>query len=311
MSAPVPGPVTGDIDAAAVKVALGQAEAAVAHPRDREREDAPDRFTEAVADDFVLPPNRIGVAAATRQSLTMTGRGLLKIKHNPQQLFDVIVLPIVFTVMFSTIFGGAIAGDVTSYLPLLIPGLLVQVTVAASVITGVQLREDLDKGVFDRFKSLPIARIAPLAGALLANAVRYVVATAITVCVGLAMGYRPGSALGLIAACGLVVLVAFTLSWIFALLGVLLDKASTVQGVSMLVMMPITFVSNALVPVDSMPGWMQACASANPVSHLVTAARELATDGSAGVEIAYTLAGALAVLAICVPITLRTYMRRT
>lgn len=140
------GPVTGDIDAAAVKVALGQAEAAVAHPRDREREDAPDRFTEAVADDFVLPPNRIGVAAATRQSLTMTGRGLLKIKHNPQQLFDVIVLPIVFTVMFSTIFGGAIAGDVTSYLPLLIPGLLVQVTVAASVITGCSCGRTSTKG---------------------------------------------------------------------------------------------------------------------------------------------------------------------
>lgn len=214
--------------------------------------------------------------------------------------------------MFSTIFGGAIAGDVTSYLPLLIPGLLVQVTVAASVITGVQLREDLDKGVFDRFKSLPIARIAPLAGALLANAVRYVVATAITVCDRPRHGLparqraRPDRRLRTRGARG------FTLRWIFALLGVLLDKASTVQGVSMLVMMPTS-------PSSPMPSCRSircpaGCRRARPPTPSRTWSpppRELATDGSAGVEIAYTLAGALAVLAICVPITLRTYMRRT
>lgn len=256
-------------------------------------------------------PNRVPVRAAIGQSATMARRGLLKIKHNPQQLFDVIVLPIVFTIMFSTIFGGAIAGSVKAYLPLLIPGVLVQVSVAASVVTGVQLREDLDKGVFDRFKSLPIARIAPLAGALVANGVRYVVATVITVAVGMLMGYRPHSFGGLVLACVLVVLVAFTLSWVFALLGVLLDKASTVQGVSMLVLMPMTFVSNALVPIATMPGWMQAIASVNPVSHLVSAARALADGQAAGLQIAYTLAGAAAVLTIFVPITLRTYMRRT
>ncbi|WP_137811416.1 ABC transporter permease, partial [Gordonia sp. GAMMA] len=253
--------------------------------------------------------DRVRPTAAVMQSLTMTHRGLLKIKHNPQQLFDVIVLPIVFTVMFSSIFGGAIAGNVVGYLPLLIPGVLVQVCVAASVVTGVQLREDLDRGVFDRFKSLPIARIAPLAGALVANTLRYVVASAITVCVGVIMGYRPASPVGVAVACVLIVVVAFSLSWIFALLGVLLDKASTVQGVSMLVLMPITFVSNALVPIDTMPGWMQACASANPVSHLVTAARGLAAGEDVGTDIAYTLVGAAAVLAVVVPVTLRTYMR--
>ena len=120
----------------------------------------------AAGDAPAEPHDRVRPTAAVMQSLTMTHRGLLKIKHNPQQLFDVIVLPIVFTVMFSSIFGGAIAGNVVGYLPLLIPGVLVQVCVAASVVTGVQLREDLDRGVFDRFKSLPIARIAPLAGAL-------------------------------------------------------------------------------------------------------------------------------------------------
>lgn len=257
------------------------------------------------------PRNAQPFSAALAQSMTMTFRGLLKIKHNPQQMFDVIVLPIVFTVMFSTIFGGAIVGDVDNYLPLLIPGVLVQVAVAASVVTGVQLREDLDKGVFDRFKSLPIARIAPLAGALSANAFRYVVATVITVGVGVAMGYRPNDPAGLALACLLVVTVAFTLSWIFALVGVLLDKASTVQGVSMLVLMPITFVSNALVPIDTMPAWMRTIAGANPVSHLVSAVRGLADGTDAGLQVAYTLIGAAVVLAVFVPVTLRVYMAKT
>ncbi len=240
----------------------------------------------------------------------MAGRGLLKIKHNPQHLFDVIVLPIVFTVMFSSIFGGAIAGNVTGYLPTLIPGVLVQVALAASVTTGVQLREDMNKGVFDRFRSLPIARIAPLAGSLLADVLRYVVGTTITVIVGLIMGYRPGSVVGVVCACLLVVVVAFALSWIFALMGVVMEKASTVQGVSMLILMPLTFMSNALVPVDTMPGWMQAFAGVNPVSHLVSAVREMANDGHFGMQIVWSLLGAAVVLIVVAPLTLRVYLRR-
>ncbi|WP_045822144.1 ABC transporter permease [Williamsia herbipolensis] len=252
---------------------------------------------------------RVTLADAVSQSLTMAARGLLRIKHNPQLLFDVIILPIVFTVMFSSIFGGAIAGDVVGYLPILIPGVLVQVVLAASVTTGVQLREDMDKGVFDRFTSLPIARIAPLAGSLLSDMVRYVVGTTITIIVGLIMGYRPASVIGTIGACLLVVVVAFALSWVFALMGVLMDKASTVQGVSMLVLTPLTFMSNALVPVTTMPGWMQAFAHVNPVSHLVSAVRQM-TDGRFGAEIAWSLLGAACVLAVVAPLTLRVYMRR-
>ncbi|MFW0786836.1 ABC transporter permease [Gordonia sp. CPCC 206044] len=259
------------------------------------------------------PPvnGRVRLRTTISQSMVMTGRGLLKIRHNPQQLFDVMVLPVVFTVMFSTVFGGAIVGDVHGYLPMLLPGVLVQVCLAASVVTGVQLREDLDRGVFDRFKSLPISRIAPLAGALAANAVRYVVASVMTVAVGVVMGYRPGSVSGLVTACILIVIVAFALSWIFALAGVLLDSASTVQGVSMLVLMPLTLVSNALVPIDTMPQWMQTCAAANPVSHLVSAARALSLGEPAAQQIIVTIAITVAVLAIVVPLTLRTYVRRT
>jgi ABC-2 type transport system permease protein len=256
------------------------------------------------------PVYRVSVRSAAAQASTMAYRGLLKFKHNPQQLFDVLVLPVVFTVMFAGIFGGAIAGNVESYLPTLIPGVLVQVALAASVTTGVQLREDMNKGVFDRFRSLPIARIAPLAGSLLADVVRYAVAAVITIAVGMALGYRPGSVVGVAAACVLTIVCAFALSWIFALMGVLMSKASTVQGVSMLVLMPLTFMSNALVPVDTMPQWMQAFAAVNPVSHLVSAVRQLANDGQFGVQILWSLLGAFAVFAVAAPTALRVYMRR-
>lgn len=253
---------------------------------------------------------RVSLLNTVFQSLTMAERGLRKIRHNPQHLFDVVVLPVVFTVMFSAIFGGAIAGDVQSYLPTLVPGVLVQVAVAASVTTGVQLREDMNDGVFDRFKALPIARLAPLAGSLLADVVRYSVATVMTVGVGVLLGYRPHSAFGVAAACLLVMVVAFALSWIFALMGVLMDKPSTVQGVSMLVLMPLTFASNALVPVSTMPGWIRGFSAVNPVSHLVSATRELADHGTFGAEFGWSLVGAAIVLAVFVPLTLRVYLAR-
>lgn len=156
-------------------------------------------------------PDRIGLAETVRQSFTMGWRGLLKIRHNPEQLFDVVLQPVVFTLMFTYIFGGAISGDVHSYLPVIIPGILVQTVIVASIVTGTQLREDMDKGVFDRFRSLPIARISPLAGALLADVVRYLIATTITFVVGIAMGWRPDP-VGVIASTALILVCSFAVS---------------------------------------------------------------------------------------------------
>ncbi|SDD64928.1 ABC transporter permease [Rhodococcus tukisamuensis] len=254
----------------------------------------------------------ISLGQSVANSLTMAYRGLLKVKHNPEQLFDVVIQPVIFTVMFTYIFGGAISGDVASYLPIIIPGILVQTVITASIVTGTQLREDMDKGVFDRFKSLPIARISPLAGALLADVVRYGIATTITFVVGIAMGYRPGGGVVGVVAAGLLVMVcAFSISWIFALMGVLMSKASSVQGISMLVLFPLTFMSNAFVPADTMPGWMQAFVNVNPVSHVVTAVRELVNDGHAGIHVVWALLGAAAVVAVMAPLTVRMYMRKT
>lgn len=254
---------------------------------------------------------RISLGQSVQHSLTMAYRGLLKIKHNPEQLFDVVLQPIIFTLMFSYIFGGAVSGDVASYLPVIIPGILVQSVITTSIVTGTQLREDMDKGVFDRFKSLPIARISPLAGALLADVIRYAIATTITFCTGFAMGYRPeGGVFGILGAALLVIFCAWAISWIFALMGVLMSKASSVQGVSMLILFPLTFLSNAFVPVDTMPGWLQAFVKVNPVSHVVTAVRELANNGHAGVHVLWSLLGAVVIVAVMAPLTVRTYMRK-
>ncbi|WP_088012638.1 ABC transporter permease [Gottfriedia acidiceleris] len=256
--------------------------------------------------------NKTSFSQSVKNSFTMAYRGLLKIKRTPEQLFDVTLQPIIFTLMFTYIFGGAISGDVKSYLPVIIPGILVQTVITTSIVTGVQLREDMDKGVFDRFKSLPIARIAPLAGALLADTIRYTIATVLTFTMGYIMGYRPDGGLGFVVLAGLLVIVcSWAMSWIFAFFGVIARTASSVQGISMLALFPLTFLSNAFVPVDTMPNWLQWFVKINPVSHLITAVRNLTNSGTVGSDLVISLIGAAIIVAIFAPLTVKAYMRRT
>jgi ABC-2 type transport system permease protein len=255
--------------------------------------------------------NHTSLTQSVRNSFTMAYRGILKIKRTPEQLFDVTLQPIIFTLMFTYIFGGAISGNVQSYLPVIIPGILVQTVITTSVVTGVQLREDMDKGVFDRFKSLPIARIAPLAGALLADTVRYAIATTLTFVMGFIMGYRPGGGLGAVLLSAILVIVcSWAISWIFAFFGVIARTASSVQGISMLVLFPLTFLSNAFVPVNTMPTWLQWFVNINPISHLVTAVRELSNNGTIGMDLVISLIGAAVIVAVFAPLTVRAYMRK-
>jgi len=255
--------------------------------------------------------NRVTVGQAVSDSLAMARRGLIKIRRTPEQLIDVTVQPIIFTLMFTYIFGGAISGSIAAYLPVIIPGILVQTVITASAVTGTQLREDMDKGVFDRFKSLPIARIAPLAGALIADLVRYLIATTLTICMGLVMGWRPGGGVGGVLLAGLLVIVcAWSLSWIFAFFGVIGRSASSVQGISFLVLFPLTFLSNAFVPVDTMPGWLQGFVNVNPVSHLVTAVRDLASTGSVTGQVGIALLSCAVVVAVFAPLAVRSYMKK-
>jgi len=255
--------------------------------------------------------NHVSLRQTVSNTLTMAGRGLLKVRRTPEQLIDVTIQPVVFTVMFAYIFGGAIAGSVEDYLPYLLPGILVQTVITTSVVTGVQLREDMEKGVFDRFRSLPIARVAPLAGALLADTLRYLIATTITFAIGYVMGYRPdGGFSGVVLAGLLVIASSWALSWIFAFFGVIARSAASVQGISFLILFPLTFLSNAYVQKDTLPPALQWFVEINPVTHLVSATRALTMGVDAGGDIVATIVGAAVVVAVFAPLTLRAYMRR-
>ena len=255
--------------------------------------------------------NHVSVGQSVRNSLSMAARGLIKMRRTPEQLIDVTVQPIIFTVMFAYIFGGAIAGSVETYLPYLLPGILVQTVITTSVVTGVQLREDMEKGVFDRFRSLPIARVAPLAGALLADTLRYAIATTLTFLTGFIMGYRPDAGFpGMLMAGLLVIGASWALSWIFAFFGVIARTAASVQGISFLILFPLTFLSNAYVQKDTLPPALQWFVEINPVTHLVSATRALTMGVSAGGDIVATIVGAAVVVAVFAPLTLRAYMRR-
>lgn len=253
---------------------------------------------------------RVSTRDTMRHILLMAWRALIKMRRNPEQFFDVTLQPLLFTPMFGYIFGGAIAGGVSKYLPLLIPGILAQTALTTCMGTGVQLREDLEKGVFDRFKSLPMSRVAALAGPALADTVRYVVATTVTLAVGLAMGYRPGGGFwGVVAAGLLVVVAAWSLAWIFTFLGTILRSAQGVQGISLMIMFPLTFLSNAFVPVDSLPGWLRAFVNVNPVSYVVSGVRSMANDGVVTSQVGWALLGCAAVVAVFLPLAVRSYKR--
>lgn len=254
--------------------------------------------------------HRVSPADTFSQTMTMAWRATMKMRRNPEQFFDVIVQPLLVTAMFAYIFGGAISGDVASYLPLLIPGILAQTTLTACIATGTQLREDMDKGVFERFKALPIARIAPLAGPMVADLLRYTIATVLTFATGFAMGYRPaGGAFGVLAAALLTIATGWSLAWIFTFVGIKGKSAQAVQGMSMMIMFPLTFLSNAFVPEDTMPGWLQAFVQLNPVSHVVSAVRDLANRGVVTAEVGWAVFACVAVVAVFAPLSVRAYRR--
>jgi ABC-2 type transport system permease protein len=253
---------------------------------------------------------RNSLSATLTQTMVMAWRATKKMRRNPEQFFDVTLQPILFTAMFAYIFGGAIAGDVKSYLPLMIPGILAQTVLTTCMATGVQLREDMDKGVFERFKSLPIARIAPLAGPMVADLLRYTIAATLTFGMGIAIGYRPaGGVIGVAAAILLAIFTGWSLAWVFTWIGTIARSAQSVQGISMMILFPLTFLSNAFVPVDTLPSGLAAFVKVNPVSHLVSAARDLANNADVTAEVGWTLLASVAVIAIFAPLSVRSYKK--
>jgi ABC-2 type transport system permease protein len=252
-------------------------------------------------------PARVNTFAAV---LTLAWRAMLKIKHVPFQLFDVLVFPIMTTFMFTYLFGGALAGSTSAYLQWLVPGIVVQTMVFLTVYTGVSLNSDIQKGLFDRFKSLPIWQPAPIVGALVGDLSRYVLAAIVVLIVGLILGFRPaGGVLGVVAAIALMLLFVSALSWMWIIIGMLVKTPESVMTTSMLLLFPMTFVSNIFVDPQTMPRFMQVIVSFNPVTHLTNASRGLMHGNVLGKDVVWVLVASAIVTAVFAPIAMRLYYR--
>jgi ABC-2 type transport system permease protein len=246
--------------------------------------------------------------SALSTSLTFAWRGMLKIKHVPEQLFDVTLTPILFTVMFTYLFGGALAGSTREYLQFLLPAILVMTVLFTTVYSGVTLNTDMTKGVVDRFRSLPISRAAPLVGPLLSDTVRYLLASAVTLVVGVALGFRPsGGIVGVVAALALLLVFAFALSWVFTTAGMVLRTPSAVMNISFSVLFPVTFMSNAFVDPSTMPPWLETVVGLNPVTHLVTAVRGLMAGTITAGDVGSVLITSAVLSAVFAPLTRHLY----
>jgi len=249
-------------------------------------------------------------ASAPSAALTFAWRGILKIKHVPEQLFDVTLTPILFTVLFTYLFGGALAGSPREYLQFLLPAILVMTVLFTTVYSGVTLNTDVTKGVIDRIRSLPISRSAPLVGPLLSDSVRYLLASLVTLTVGVILGYRPdGGVTGVLAALALLLVFAFSLSWVFMVVGLTLRTPTAVLNLSFATLFPITFMTNSFVDPSTMPGWVQAIVHNNPISHLVSAERALMA-GTTPDDLWKVLLTAAILTVVFAPLTTRLYSKR-
>lgn len=259
------------------------------------------------------PVRNRSLLTSIRHAVVIARRSLIKLTRTPEQLIDVTLQPAIFLFMFTYIFGGALGGGSRhSYVQFLVPGLLGQSIAMAGVALGQNLNADIEKGVFDRFRSLPISRSAPLVGAVLADVVRYVLVCVMFAIFGTLVGFRfQTGALSVLAGFGLAVAFALCFCWISVFIGMVARTSGSVQGIMFLIVLPLSFGSNTFVSVSTMPGWLQAFVKNNPISHLVSAVRGLMLGGPIASDLAWTLGWMAALLAIFVPLALRGYRRRS
>jgi oleandomycin transport system permease protein len=258
------------------------------------------------------PARRPGLASGLANTFTLTWRSVLKIRTNMEDVLGLSLNPIMFLLLFTYVFGGAISGDTHSYLQYELPGILVLSVVFATLGTGLMLNQDITGGVFDRFRSLPIPRWAPLAGAVLGDVIRYMISVAITLGFGMLLGFRiTTSPLSAAAGCLLVLAFALALCWVSALIGLLVKTPQGVQYFGSLLYFPLTFGSNVLVPTETMPGWLQAFVKANPMTYLTEATRGLLVGGPVAVPAIRSMLWALGIFVVFAPLAVWAYRRRT
>ena len=256
---------------------------------------------------------RLPVGAAITHVGTLTKRSLLKIKADPEELLGFTVQPIMFVLLFVYVFGGALAGNTERYLQFALPGIIVQSVIFATMGTGLGLNTDIGNGVFDRFRSLPISRWAPLAAQVFGDIVRYALSAVILLSVGVLLGFRIQTGfLSAVAALGLMLVFAVAICWVSCLVGLLVRTTQGVQMFAMTLMFPITFASTVFVRAESMPGWLQVFVENNPVTHLATAIRGLLLGGQWEVvaPTVWTLLWAAGIVAVFAPLSVWAYLRR-
>ncbi|MGW4462076.1 ABC transporter permease [Micromonospora sp. NPDC004704] len=249
--------------------------------------------------------------SALSASVTFGWRAMRKIRHVPEQLFDVTIFPVMLTLIFTYLLGGALAGSPREYLQYLLPGILLQTVVMITMYTGMTLNNDIAKGIFDRFRTLPIWRPSAIVGALLGDAVRYALASVVVLGLGLALGFRPGGGVfGVLLGVLLVLVFSFSLTWVWTMFGLMLRTQNSVMGVSMLVLFPLTFGSNIFVDPGTMPGWLEAAVRANPISHASTAVRGLMAGTVTAGQLVAVLLTCAVLVGVFGPVTMYLYRNK-
>lgn len=253
------------------------------------------------------PPAPSGFSNA----LVFAWRAILKFKHLPEQLFDLVMTPIMFTLLFTFVFGGALAGSTRDYLQYFVPGILVQTIVFNSVYSGMGLSTDLEKGLFDRFRSLPIWSLSPFAGLMVGDMLRHVIAGSIILTIGLLLGFRPEAGIaGVLASLLLLVAIGFGLGWIFIALGLVIRTPMTLMTISFTFLMPLVFASNIMVEPSTMPGWLRTFVGVNPVSLMTSAMRGLMAGTATVRQIGLALLAPAVLTSVLAPVTLWLYRKK-
>ncbi|MFB7187596.1 ABC transporter permease [Streptomyces sp. NPDC056230] len=259
---------------------------------------------------------RIGLRGNIRHIGALMRRNLLQIKKDPESMFDVLLMPIIFTLLFVYVFGGSIGtslgGDRQTYINYVVPGLMAMMGMNIATAVGTGVNEDFHKGVMDRFRTMPIARSSVLVAKIAVELGRMMVATAILLGMGFLLGMElKTSVLGLLAAVGLSAAFGAAIMWIFILLGLSLKTPQAVQGLGMLVLIPLQFGSSIFAPTATMPGWLQAFTDYNPLSNLADAARGLMIGGPVAHSVWLTLGWAVAITAVTAPLAVAKFRKRT
>jgi ABC transporter DrrB family efflux protein len=260
---------------------------------------------------MTAPDVRVSPVTSVRNTLTLAWRTLVQIKHNPFELLDFSVQPIMFLLLFTYVFGGAISGSPGKYLTFGLSGIIVQNMLFATLNTGVGLNTDLTKGVFDRLRSLPISRWSPLAGRIVADVVKQTWAILLLLVVGIILGFRIGTGpLEVVGAFGLMIVFSLAASWMSVLVGMLVSAPEKVQIFGFVLLFPLTFASNAFAPTSTMPHWLQVWVKVNPVTILADAVRGLLVGGPVAGPVTQSLIWAAILMGVFAPLAVWAFKRR-